>query len=55
MKNRLYEYRHICDKAVEYQIIFQLPDGGYFWYGYAIDAFFKQVLTFQHSGHFVET
>ncbi len=54
MKNRLDEYRRACNKAVEYQISFQLPDGGYIWDGYAIDAFHKQALSWQLRGHYVE-
>jgi len=54
MKHRLDEYRRACHKAVEYQISFQLPDGGYIWDGYAIDAFHKQALSWQLNGHFVE-
>jgi len=54
MKRTLNEYRRACLKAVEYQISFQRPDGGYIWDGYAIDAFHKQALSWQLSGHFVE-
>lgn len=54
MKNKLDTYRRACHKAVDYQISFQRPDGGYIWDGYAKDAFHKQALSWQLSGHFVE-
>jgi len=54
MKRTLDEYKRACRKAVEYQISFQRPDGGYIWDGYAIDAFHKQALSWQLSGRDVE-
>jgi hypothetical protein len=54
MKRTLNEYKRACLKAVEYQISFQRPDGGYIWDGYAIDAFHKQALSWQLSGHYIE-
>jgi hypothetical protein len=54
MKHLLDVYRRACQKAVEYQISFQLPDGGYIWDGYAIDAFHKQALSWQLGGRHVE-
>lgn len=54
MKNRHEEYKRACRKAVEYQMSFQLSDGGYIWDGYAIDAFHKQALSWQLSGFDVQ-
>lgn len=54
MRDRLNAWRLACLKAVDYQIRFQRPDGGYIWDGYAIDAFHKQALSWQLSGRFVE-
>src|SRR5690606_1432740 len=54
MNHTLEDYRRAVRKAVEYQISFQLPDGGYIWDGYATDAFHKQALSWQLSGHYVE-
>lgn len=34
MEERHDEYRRACLNAVEYQLGFQLPDGGYIWEGY---------------------
>jgi hypothetical protein len=45
-------YRGACLKAVEYQLGFQLPDGGYIWEGYVKDAYHKQALSWQLSGRF---
>jgi len=50
----MYAYKRACHKAVEYQISFQLPDGGYIWDGYAIDAFHKQALSWGLNGRHVE-
>lgn len=55
MENRLNVCRCACLKAVEYQIGFQRPDGGYIWDGYVKDAFHKQALSWQLSGRFVES
>ena len=54
MNNRHDEYRRAVRKAVEYQMSFQLPDGGYIWDGYAIDAFHKQALSWHLSGYDAE-
>ncbi|RLE12188.1 hypothetical protein DRI96_04930 [Candidatus Aerophobetes bacterium] len=51
MKERLNAYRRACLKAVEYQLGFQLPDGGYIWEGYVKDAYYKQPLSWQLNGH----
>ncbi len=54
MQDRWNAYRAACRKAVDYQISFQLPDGGYMWEGYAVDAFHKQALSWQLGGRFTE-
>jgi hypothetical protein len=54
MKERKEEFKKACAKAVDYQISFQRPDGGYIWDGYPIDAFHKQALSWQLGGHHVE-
>jgi hypothetical protein len=54
MKEKHDAYKRAVLKAVEFQISFQLSDGGYIWDGYAIDAFHKQALSWQLSGRDVE-
>ena len=54
MKERHDVYRRACLKAVEYQLGFQLPDGGYIWEGYAKDHYHKQALSWQLNGHLGE-
>ena len=53
-KDRLDAYRRACIKAVDYQIGFQLPDGGYIWKGYPNDAYHKQAYSWQLVGRFGE-
>jgi len=54
MVERNEEFKKACAKAVEYQIGFQRPDGGYIWDGYPVDAFHKQALSWQLGGHHEE-
>ena len=54
MKEKLDVYRRACLRAVEYQLGFQIPDGGYIWEGYVKDAYHKQALSWQLSGRFGE-
>ena len=54
MKERHDVYRRACLKAVEYQLGFQLPDGGYIWEGYANDHYHKQAFSWQLNGHLGE-
>jgi len=54
MKERHNEYKQAVQKAVEFQISFLRPDGGYIWDGYAIDAFHKQALSWHLGGRDTE-
>ena len=54
MKDKLDSYRHAALKAVDYQLGFQLPDGGYIWDGYVKNAFHKQGFSWTLAGHFSE-
>lgn len=51
MKKGFEEYRNAIKKAVDFQLKFQLPDGGYIWDGYAIDAYHKQAYSWALEGH----
>ena len=55
MKDRLDDYRRACLKAVEYQLGFQLPDGGYIWDENGKDNFHKQPYSWQLQGRYAET
>ena len=50
MSDRFEIYRQAGRKAVEYQLRYQLPDGGYVWEGYANDAFHKQAYSWALAG-----
>ena len=50
LKDRIEQYRAAGRRAVDYQLQFQQPDGGYIWEGYANDAFHKQAYSWQMSG-----
>lgn len=54
MIDKLNEYKLACKKAVDFQISFQNPDGGYIWDGYAVDAFHKQALSWHKNGRDIE-
>lgn len=47
-------YRETALKAVDYQLRFQLPDGGYIWDGYVKNAFHKQGVSWTLAGRFSE-
>lgn len=53
-KDRLEAYRKAALKAVEYQLGFFQPDGGYIWEGYVRDAFHKQPYSWQMAGRYAE-
>ena len=46
--------REAVRKAVDFQISYQRPDGGYIWDGYAVDAYHKQAYSWSLTGHFSE-
>ncbi len=50
LKERVNAYRKACQKAVDFQISFLQPDGGYIWEGYPSDAFHKQPYAWQLLG-----
>ncbi len=54
MRDRLTLYRETGRKAVEYQLQYLQPDGGYIWDGYANDAFHKQAYSWAIAGHVPE-
>lgn len=54
VSERLAACRKAVEKAVEFQISFQRPDGGYIWDGYAIDAYHKQAYSWSLTGHLEE-
>ncbi|HHW47089.1 MAG TPA: hypothetical protein GXX14_00520 [Clostridiaceae bacterium] len=54
MKSKYEAYRNAIKKAVDFQLQFQLPDGGYIWEGYAVDAYHKQAYSWALQGHFDE-
>ena len=54
MKDKLDSYRRAAHKAVDYQLAFQLPDGGYIWDGYVKNAFHKQGFSWTLAGRFSE-
>ena len=47
-------YKKTAKKALDFQLKFQLPDGGYIWDGYAVDAYHKQGYSWSLNGHFDE-
>jgi hypothetical protein len=49
--DRFDAYRRAALKAVDFQLGFQRPDGGYIWPGYANDAYHKQAYSWQLAGH----
>ncbi|MCD6350558.1 MAG: hypothetical protein J7M26_00455, partial [Armatimonadetes bacterium] len=51
MNDRLRKYQQAGRKAVEWQISFQRPDGGYIWDGYAVDAYHKQAYSWAAAGY----
>jgi len=51
MDDRLQAYREAAVRAVQYQLGYQLPDGGYIWDGYADDAFHKQAYSWALAGY----
>ena len=54
LQERINRYLEAADKAVEFTIKFQLPDGGYIWEGYVKNAYHKQALSWQLAGRFDE-
>ncbi|MFC1597076.1 hypothetical protein ACFL5Q_03935 [Planctomycetota bacterium] len=47
-------YRQVARKAVDYQLGYQQPDGGYIWDGYAVDAHHKQAYSWALAGRLAE-
>ncbi len=47
---RIAAYQEAGRKAVQYQLQYQRPDGGYIWEGYANDAFHKQAYSWALAG-----
>ena len=47
----LKKYRGVADRAVDYTLKFQGPDGGYIWEGYVNDAYHKQGFSWSLAGH----
>lgn len=54
MQQRIDEYRKTGGRAVEFQLRYLQPDGGYIWDGYADDAFHKQAYSWAMAGRFGE-
>ena len=54
MKDRIERYRQTAAKAVQFQLKYQQPNGGYIWEGYANDAYHKQAYSWSMSGYFGE-
>jgi hypothetical protein len=54
MDERIKLFQLAGTKAVEFQLRYLQPDGGYIWDGYADDAFHKQAYSWQMAGHFAE-
>ena len=50
MKANIKLYQQTGLKAVEYQLQYQQPDGGYIWEGYSPDAFHKQAYSWGAGG-----
>jgi hypothetical protein len=50
MGSRSDAYREAAARAVEFQLGYQQPDGGYVWDGYAADAFHKQPYSWGSNG-----
>lgn len=51
MEEKIKLYRDAARRSVEWQLSFQLPDGGYIWDGYANDAFHKQGYAWGIAGY----
>lgn len=51
MDSRTKAYRAAAARAVEFQLKYQQPDGGYGWDGYAPDAFHKQPYAWGANAH----
>ncbi len=51
MTDRIRRYQQAGIKAVKYQLSYQLPDGGYVWDGYAVDAYHKQAYSWAVAGY----
>jgi len=54
MADTFQRYHETAQKAVEYQLGYQRPDGGYLWEGYAVDAHHKQAYSWGMAGRFAE-
>jgi len=54
MADTFQRYHEAAQKAVEYQLGFQQPDGGYLWDGYAVDAHHKQAYSWGMAGRLAE-
>ena len=52
LNEKIQRYQQAGRRAVDFQLQFQQPDGGYIWDGYANDAFHKQAYSWQMSGEF---
>ena len=52
MSTRIEQYRQAGRKAVDFQLRFQQPDGGYIWEGFARNAYHKQTYSWMMSGEY---
>ncbi len=52
LAEKIKRYQAAGRKAVDFQLQFQQPDGGYIWEGYARDAFHKQPYSWAMSGEY---
>ena len=54
MVDSFQRYREVARRAVEFQLGYLQPDGGYIWDGYAVDAHHKQAYSWSLDGRFAE-
>lgn len=54
MSDQIRRYQETGRKAVDYQLQYLQPDGGYIWEGYADDAFHKQAYSWALAGYVAE-
>jgi hypothetical protein len=54
MQDKIALYQQTGYKAVQFQLQYQQPDGGYIWEGYANDAYHKQAYSWAIAGHVAE-
>lgn len=54
MNTSVRQYRHAAQQAVDFQLKFQEPDGGFVWEGFPKDAFHKQAYSWGVAGRLAE-